>query len=158
VTVWASGDKHKWEIAGSGTIERSARGEQLSLYVPECWARHVRAEVRNEDDPPLVVSRIQVEALRRELVFPAEATGSYWLYSGNPEAKPVHYDLGRVLPAQVGALPALFGSLEKNPDYKPPKPPVSERSPWLLPGLLVLLVPVLALIAFRMLRQVNSSR
>jgi Protein of unknown function (DUF3999) len=158
VTVSASRDKKKWEIAGFGTIERSAGGEQLSVYVPEHWARYVRGEVRNEDNPPLVFSRVRVQALRRQLIFPADASGSYWLYSGNPKAEPVQYDLGTILPPQVNALPALFGPLEKNPGYKPPKPPVSERSPWLLPGLLALLVPVLGIIAFRMLQQVNSSR
>jgi hypothetical protein len=158
VTVSASRDNKKWEIAGFGTIERSAGGEHLSVYVPEHWARYVRAEVRNEDNPPLVLSRVRVQALRRELIFPAEVNGSYWLYSGNPKAEPVHYDLGKILAPQVNALPALFGPLEKNPSYQAPRPPVSERLPWLLPGLLVLLVPVLGIIAFRMLRQVNSSR
>ena len=113
--------------------------------------------MRNEDDPPLVFSRIRIEALRRELMFRAEMAGSYWLYSGNPKAEPVHYDLGTILPAQVNALPAIFGRLENNPNYRPSKPPVSARSPWLLPGLLVLLVPVLGTIAFLMLRQVHSS-
>jgi len=157
VTVSASHDNKTWQIAGFGTIVRSAGGEQLSISLPEHWARYVRAEVRNEDDPPLVFSRVRIEGLRRELIFRAEMAGSYWLYSGNPKAAPVHYDLGTILPAQVNALPAVFGHLEKNPDYRPSKPPVSERSPWLLPGLLILLVPVLGTIAFRMLRQVNSS-
>jgi len=157
VTVSVSDDRKTWEIAGFGTIERSTGGEHLSVSVPEHWARYVRAQVRNEDNPPLAFSRVRVEALRRELIFPADLTGSYWLYSGNPKAEPAHYDLGTILPAEVDAVSASFGRLEKNPSYQGPKTPVSERSPWLLPGLLVLLVPVLGTIAFRMLRQVNSS-
>lgn len=157
VTVSASHDKKNWEVAGFGTIERSRAGEHLSISVPEHWARYIRAEVRNQDDPPLIFSEVQVEAVRRELIFPADVTGSYWLYSGNPKAESVHYDLATILPAQVSALPAIFGALEKNPSYRPPKLPVTERSPWLLPVLLVLLVPVLGTIAFRMLRQVSPS-
>jgi hypothetical protein len=155
VTVSVSRDGKSWSTAGFGHIERTNRHEQLFLTVPEQWARYVRFTVTNEDNPPLTFTRIQVEAMRRELLFPAETAGSYWLYSGNPKAEPVRYDLRTILPVQVRALPATFGRIEKNPDYQAPKPPVTERSPWLLPGLILILAPILGAIAFRMLRQVN---
>jgi hypothetical protein len=127
------------------------------VTVPEEWTRYLRVTVSNEDNPPLGFSRLRIEAPRRELIFPAEREGSYWLYSGNPKAEPVRYDLGTILPVQLNALQATLGPDDRNPSYQKPKPPVTERSPWLLSGLLVVLVPILGAIAVRMLRQVNTS-
>ncbi len=158
VTVSVSQDRKTWSRAAYGNVERTSRREELFVPVPEQWTRYVRVAVSNEDNPPLTFTRIRVEAIRRELIFPAEPAGSYWLYSGNVKAEPVRYDLRAVLPLDVNAVPATFGSPEKNPDYRPPKPPITERSPWLLTALLLVLVPALGFIAFRMLRQVKTTR
>jgi hypothetical protein len=158
VTVSASNDRKSWSVAGFGKVERTSRQEQLVVTFPEQWARYIRAAINNEDNPPLNFNRIRVEALKRELIFPAEIAGPYWLYSGNPKAEPARYDLRSTLPSEVNAPRAAFGPIAKNPDYKAPERPVTERSPWLLPGLLVLLVPALGAIAFRMLRQLRTSQ
>ena len=158
VTLSVSQDKKTWSRAAYGNVERTSRREELFVAVPEQWTRYVQVAVSNEDNPPLTFTRVQVEAVKRELIFPAERAGTYWLYSGNIRAQPARYDLRAVLPLDVGAVPATFGSPEKNPDYRAPKPPVTERSPWLLSALLVVLIPALGAIAFRMLRQVKATR
>lgn len=157
LTISVSQDRKSWSTVGYGNVERTSRRERLFVTIPEQWARYVRVAVNNEDNPPLTFTRIRVEAIRTELIFPAEAAGSYWLYSGNLKAERVRYDLPMLLPADVSAVPATFGSPGKNPEYRPPKPPITERSPWLLSALLVVLVPALGAIAFRMLRQIKTT-
>jgi hypothetical protein len=157
VTVSVSADRKNWSVAGSGYIERTSSRERSDVTVPESWARYVRLAITNADNPPLAITRVCIEAIKRELIFPAENAGSFWLYSGNPKAEPVHYDLQWVLPAEVSTSSATLGPVVKNPDYQAPRPPVTERSPWLLPTILVVLVPMLGLMAYRMLRQVNTS-
>jgi hypothetical protein len=157
VTLSVSRDRKNWLVSGFGNIERTSSREGLFVSVSEVWSRYVRVAVSNGDNPPLSFRRVRAEAVRSELIFPADQPGPYWLYSGNSKAEPVHYDLQTVLPGQVPTFNATLGPVENNPTYQAPKPPVSERSPWLLPTLLLVLVPTLGLIAFRMLRQVNSS-
>ncbi len=157
VTVSVSRDRKNWSVSGFGNVERTSNREDLFVSLPEAWSRYVRVAVSNEDNPPLSFRRVRAEAIRRELIFPADQPGAYWLYSGNSKAEPVHYDLQTVLPSQVHAAAASLGPVEKNPNYQAPRQPVTERSPWLLPTVLLVLVPALGAIAFRMLRQVNSS-
>ena len=158
VNVSVSHDGKTWSPAGFGNIERTTRQEQISVTIPEQWARFLRLAIRNEDNPPLTITRVRVEEIKRELIFPAETAGSYWLYSGNGKADPARYDLRAVLADQVGVVPATLGSIQNNPNYEAPKPPVTERSPWLLPTLLLVLVPALGATAFRMLRRVGTPQ
>lgn len=157
VTLSVSRDKKVWSTGGFGTLERTAREVRLTIEVPEQWDRYVRTVVRNNDNSPLSFTDVRFEAIRRELVFPAEEPGPYWLYSGNAMAAPVRYDLTAILPAQLSAIPVTLGPVERNPEYQPPSPPVTERSPWLLTALLLLMAPVIGIIAIRMLRQAKVS-
>jgi hypothetical protein len=156
VTVWSSTDRQKWSQAGGGLLARSATREQLTLAIPEQWERYVRVSIRNEDNAPLNVTRGRFEALRREVIFALKEQGEYWLYTGNAAANAPQYDLASVIPFDLRPGPATLGASERNPRYQAPQSPITERSPWLLTGLVIVLVPLMGWLAFRMLRQTRA--
>jgi len=133
-------------------------GSQLSVSYPETTRRYLRLTVHNEDNPPLDIQDVEVYGFTRKLLFPAGPGGSYQLYYGNPRARAPTYDLERFLPyLETEGLPvAILEAQSDNPEFQAPRPPLSERLPWLIPlvvGVAALAVGLLLLGVVRQARK-----
>jgi hypothetical protein len=153
VEISTSSDAKAWSFAGQGVVSRTSQEERLSIDFPDQWNRYVKVTVFNADSAPLKVTRLRLSSLRRLLEFPSEATGPYWLYSGNPEAKQPSYDLASLTPAPAVSV----GAPEPNPQYRAPTRPWSDRNPHLLNFVLLAAVAVMGYITIRFLRKVRTG-
>lgn len=156
--VRTSGDGDRWTGAGGGLLYRAGGSRHLQLELVNVHPRRMRIEAQDRDNPPLELSAFSLEAPVRFVVFPARTTGRYQLYLGRADAVMPDYDLPSVLsragPLEFAAHAA--GDWENNPEYvAPPVPgkPVSERFPWLLPGVLGVAVLGMGAAAWRLLRK-----
>jgi hypothetical protein len=107
--------------------------------------------IDNGDDPPLPVRSVRLQMLQRSLCFEAAGIGQYNLFYGDPALTAARYDYARLFTPQKDAIQATAGPEQRNPEYqpRPDQRPLTERYPGLLWGALVLVVVVLAGIAFR---------
>lgn len=162
--LWSSTDGQRWRRIGSGYLFRVAQpkfsGSNLTLTYPETAARYLRLDIYNGDDRPLGFTGATARGTLRSVVFNAQRGGQYFLSYGNVNARYPEYDLERLFPyLEVPAIAgATLGPKHLNPAFVAPLPPVvpfTERYPWLLPMLLVVVaLGLLGLIA-RFVRQVK---
>ena len=162
VEIETSKDAKSWLYSGQGAISRTADYEQLTLSLPEQWERYVRLRVHNGDNAPLPVRRIALSAFRRQLKFPSNAAGQYWIYYGNSDSdvKRPSYDFAHIVSSQSTTAAAALGAEEINPDYRapvPPQKPWSDRHPRALYAVLAAAVLVMGYVAVRFLMKVKAS-
>jgi hypothetical protein len=155
--IATSSDAKAWLFAGQGVISRTAREEHLSIGFPEQWNRYVRLTVFHGDSAPLKVARIRLSAFRRLLEFPSTATGEYWLYAGNPEARRPSYDLAGLGTAGADVPNTTPGGAEANPQYRAPERPWTDRNPYVLNFFLIAAVGVMGYVTMRLLRRVKAG-
>jgi hypothetical protein len=150
LTVDASDDEftrpYQLEAVGEENVRRIlAQGEwrrrrnearrQLEIVFPEVMARRLRLVVTDYRNPPLNLLHVRYSAAAREVVFSRPASAApLRLYVGNPKAGSPHYDFAASLPDKLAPPPlrTSLGELAKNPDYRPPPKPWTERWPWLV--------------------------
>jgi hypothetical protein len=125
------------QFLASGQWQRSL-GEDRPLEVkfPEVTARRLRLVVTDFRNEPLDLRSVTYSAPARQVVFEPkpDLAQPLRLYFGNPNAGAPHYDFAATLPATFNPAPER-GSLEgltRNPDYRPPPKPWTERWPWLV--------------------------
>ena len=164
VSLEGSDDRELWRTVSGGQAIYSYdtakfTGKQLDLSYPEVTYRYLRATIHNEDNPPLSIDGIEAEGLARRVLFLAQPGETYSLYYGNPDAGPVSYDLANLLP-YLDAESPLTGSLgaqTDNPQFTVPKPPFSERFPWLITVGVAAAAAVMALLLYGFLKQAKKS-
>ncbi len=152
VTVEGSPDAQSWAVLREGV-------EIFDFTVEERHFNYLRATIHNEDNPLLSIDGIEAEGLARRVLFLAQPGETYSLYYGNPGAGPVSYDLANLLP-YLDAESPLTGSLgaqTDNPQFTVPKPPFSERFPWLITVGVAAAAAVMALLLFGFLKQAKKS-
>jgi hypothetical protein len=154
-TVESSADGEQWRESGSGMLYRAAGKESLEVGLGRVYPRRMRLSLTEWDNPALEIAAVRLEAPVRRVVFPARVAGRYQVYLGKEEARMPDYDVGAVLARSSGVAPAAveLGAWVENPEYVPPAKPVSERWPWLLPGVLGLAVAVMGWWAWGLLRR-----
>jgi hypothetical protein len=123
------------QVIVTGELRRqlSQADKPLVISFPETTARRLRLVVTDQRNPPLNLTAARYTAAARQVIFkPAEAQGALRLYFGNPTAPAPGYDFARTLPATLDPAPAeaALGARERNPDYRPPPKPWTERYPW----------------------------
>jgi hypothetical protein len=118
---------------------RRRRGEQprpLEAAFGEVMARRLRLVVTDYRNPSLNLTGVCYAAPARQVVFaPAQGQAPpLRLYFGNPQAQAPHYDFAATLPEKLDPPPAraALGAPVKNPEYRPPPKPWTERWPWLV--------------------------
>ena len=115
----------------------------LTATFPEVRARRLRLIVTDNRDPPLRLTAARSTAASRQLVFtpPAGWAPPLRLYFGNPDSAAGRYnDYAAALPAALDPPPTRvrlagyedMGDVEKNPEYRAPPKPFTERFPWLI--------------------------
>ncbi len=156
-----SKDKEKWDVIKSRDVIFSYQtpkftGSKLAITYQESTYRYMRLTIFNKDDAPLSVQGLAASGVLRNLVFEAEPEGEYKLYYGNRDARYPQYDIEsyfqyldveNIPQATLGtqALNSLF--IEK----LPPKPPLSERFPWLFPAVLAIGIALLGSLLVKLL-------
>ena len=160
-TEW-SDDRKEWISDGYSTVYRIEGSESLQMPVGSRRARYLRVTLYHGDDKPLKLTSVSVEAIARNIIFPSQSTGDYWLYFGNPTAHAPSYDLAMVLARGTldSAVTVSAETRQENPGYKPPEPPVkpiSERYPGLLYGVLGIAVLGLGYFTVRFMQGVKDS-
>ncbi len=121
----------------------------------ETRAARLRIIVTDNRNSPLQIEQVQYSADARQVVIAApQASESYQLYFGNPEADDPNYDFARNLPLRLTPEPsrAQLGAIAMNPIYEPEPLPVTERFPWLIYVVLSIACVVLAGIALSLSR------
>jgi hypothetical protein len=123
------------QVIASGELRRqpSQPDRPLVISFPEVTARRLRLVVTDQRNPPLNLTGAHSSAAARQVIFkPGDAQGALRLYFGNLTAPAPGYDFARTLPATLDPAPAetTLGAREKNPDYRPPPKPWTERYPW----------------------------
>lgn len=167
VALEGSNDKDKWYIVTTRDIIFSFQtpkftGSKLDIVYPENNYRYLRLTVFNQDNTPLNVAGASVSGVLRKLVFEAQQGETYKLYYGNPEVRYPQYDIEKYFKyLETEDLPtAQLGAHTRNPLYErktPPKPPISERSPWLLPLVLSISVVILGAFLFKLFLSVKKK-
>ena len=160
-TEWSDNGKD-WIPDGFSTVYRTEGSESLQLQVGSRRSRYLRVTLYHGDDKPLKLTAVAVEAIARNIIFPSQTAGEYWLYFGNPKARTASYDLAMVLAKGTldNAVTVNADGRQENPGYKPPDPPVkplSERNPGLLYGVLGVAVLGLGYFAVRFMQGVKDS-
>ena len=132
--------------------------ERLALETPrEVFDAPSRwtVTITNGDDMPLSLQSVRLEMLERTLCFDATAGASYVLRYGDRALAAPQYDYARLFTAQANAIRATVGPEQLNPAWqpRPDERPFTERHPILLWVALVLVIALLAAIAFKSLKR-----
>lgn len=132
-----------------GMLRRKPGDPPLAIHFREVQTRWLKLTIIDSRNPPLSLHGVEYAAAARQLVFRVPAGGGELrAYVGNPEAMAPNYDFAAALPGTLGDLPAGdFGARQASPDYVPPPvrvPPWTERHAWLLDGVFVVSLLVLA--------------
>jgi hypothetical protein len=108
----------------------------MVITFPETLARRLRLVVTDYRNTALTIQSARYTSPARQVIFdpPADMTPPVRLYFGNPDAAAPHYDFAATRPPELKPTPlrGSLGELTKNPDYRPPPLPWSERWPWLV--------------------------
>lgn len=114
--------------------------------------------IDNGDDPPLPVQSVRLQMMQRSLCFDGAGTGQYTLFYGDPALTAARYDYATLFTPQKDAAQATAGPEQPNPEYqpRPDQRPLTERYPALLWGALVVVIAVLAGIAFRSAKRTGA--
>ena len=137
-------------------------GEQLSVTYPETTQRYLRIVIHDADNPPLTVTGAQVWGAQRRVLFFAQPDEEYKAFYGNADAQRPTYDIDRLLSfLDTEDLPvAELGVQTDNPMYVAPvtpRPPLTERLPWLLPVALALAALLVGGLLLNVLRKARSA-
>jgi hypothetical protein len=158
--ILTSANGKDWAYVSAGVVYRFPDEAPAALEFPERHDRYLRLRILNGDDRPIQVSRAEFQTLLRRVRFLADSTGEYALLCGNPKANAPSYDLSVILsrraPAPDVALAA--GAARRNPGYKPPEKPWSERHPELLWTTLAIAVLSMGYVTVRFLQKVIQAQ
>ncbi|OGZ98720.1 MAG: hypothetical protein A3C07_00330 [Candidatus Sungbacteria bacterium RIFCSPHIGHO2_02_FULL_47_11] len=165
VAVYESSDKKEWHSLGHGYIfsidTPKFKGSNLSFQYPESNKRYLKLSIINYDDRPIDIGGVTLGGVVRRVLFQRDPAKEYYVYLGNPKARRPQYDIEKISQyVDADQLDRVeTGPVEKNSSYIPIKPPLTERSPYVLPLILGLVVVLLAFLLLRLIlrtRQTNS--
>ncbi len=168
VALEGSNDKQNWSsVTGTDVIFNYDTpkfvGTKSILNYPESNYRYLKLTVFNRDDQPVNLDNFRVSGVLRKVLFEAEPNIAYRLYYGNNKARFAEYDLGAFLQYldTSNTINGVLGAQEKNGDFKgeiAPEVPLTERYPYLLAGILGIMVLILGTIVVRMAFAVKKGR
>jgi hypothetical protein len=120
VEVWTRDDAAaEWRFAGAGDVHRIGASVKDEVAA-SARARFIRIDLHHDDDPPLEIESVAVEASRPYLVVEAVSDESVALYTGSAWVEPARFDAARRLGAQgAGWLAAVLGPGEENAGHRP---------------------------------------
>lgn len=167
VNVQASADGANWQTLTQGEVFKLATplftGEHLSIDYPESKLRYLRVVIFNYDDQPINwFPKVVISAIDRSVIFAPAPRNDYALFYGNDRATAPQYDFARFFQyiESTQLAHALLGAQAMNPSFTPPRAkavPYSEKKPYLLNMVLVVLVVVITLLIIWYLKKLKLS-
>ena len=166
VQISESDDKNNWRAIGYAYIfsvnTPKFTGLNLEFSYPESNDRYLKLSILNRDDRPIAISGVKITGLVRRILFNFDPSKEYFIYLGNPDAKRPQYDIESISQyVDFNLINQVSASLvEKNSSFKektPPLPPLSERSPYVLPTVLGIAVAILAFLLLRLVTKLKKS-
>jgi hypothetical protein len=158
VEIETSRNGQDWLYVAAGVLSRTPEREELTIDIPEHSGRYRRARIYNGDDKPLPIESLTISGFERVVTFPANASGTFWVYYGNPDARAPTYDFGRIVgegaPVTVSLGPEQANSLYRAPP--PPKKAWSDEHPGLLYTMLGLAVAIMGYVTVRFMLKVPT--
>ncbi|MEA2098212.1 MAG: DUF3999 family protein [Patescibacteria group bacterium] len=170
VVIYESSDKNSWRKVGESYIFNYNTpkfvGANLEISYSETSERYLRIEIFNGDNKPISITGVSTKTILRSIVFQHginTAGKSYQLYYGNPKADFPQYDLEKFFPyLDTGKyISSSLSSEKSNSFYQEkitPLPPISERIPYLVPGILVMAILMMGFIVFKFMKKVNTDK
>jgi len=161
IAIFDSSNKTDWRLLTYGYIYRIETplftGTNLDFAYPETNRRYLKISVLNGDDRAILIGGVSLYGVVRRVIFSYDPAKEYFAYLGRPDARRPQYDFEKISQyLDISSLDQVSaGRVEENPEYKAPevpKAPITERSPYVLP---VILGVVVALLAFLLLRLVS---
>ncbi|MBI5140118.1 MAG: DUF3999 family protein [Candidatus Vogelbacteria bacterium] len=159
IVISESADRVFWKVLGNGYIFSIATpeftGGNLKFYYPESRKRYLKISILNRDDQSIEISDVKLYGAVRKVLFSLRPDQKYYMYFGNTKAKAGEYDLSTVSQylSAVNIGNASINKPEKNLEFTPTLPPLSERSPYILPSFLILVVIILGVILVKLLKK-----
>jgi hypothetical protein len=168
VALEGSNDKQNWYKLTSEDVIFNYNtpkfvGAKSTLSYPESNYRYLKLTVFNRDDRPINIDGFRVSGVLRKVLFEAEPGTNYKLYYGNNKARFAEYDLGAFIQYldTTNTVVGVLGAQEKNSEFKgeiAPEVPLTERYPYLLAGVLGIMVLILGTVVVRMAFAVKKGR
>ncbi len=123
--------EHSAHIA-SGTLSPAEGTSEVTLRFDEAFASELTLTIIDDRNPPLQIYSVVAVSAVRQLLFDASAvSGPLRLYYGNMSAAAPFYDFADRLDRRPTPQATFFLEPErKNPDYRAPEKPFTERAPW----------------------------
>ena len=158
-TTWTLVDQdHEFFVYDTAKIQR----QQLDLLYPEVTNRYLRLTFLNGDSPPVNIKTIDIQGLRRLLIFEGSPDAHYNVYYGNlfEKVEPkydleqviTHVDIENINLAKLGREKVNLSFEQKSIE------PLSGRYPWLLPSAVTTLIIILGLVLIRILRLTTKEK
>lgn len=152
-------DPQNRRLVASGELVRRVNEPREPLVIKldqEEHARKLRLVVTDYSNATLPITAIMASAPARQVVFDLkeQTSGPLRLFFGNYNADSPHYDFEMEVATRLPASPARasVGSFLRNPGYRPPPLPFTERQPWLIYLVLAVSSMALALILLNLAR------
>ncbi len=168
VAIYESDDKISWHQLGSGYIFNlntpKFTGANLNVGYSESGSRYLKAEIYNGNNTPLSVRGVSIKTVLMSIAFQyGEGAGYYALYYGNSKARFPEYDLETFFSYfdTENYFSASLSAETQNSYYaeeKPPVTPLTERIPYLLESVLVIVILIMGFFVFRFMKKVGSAR
>jgi hypothetical protein len=159
------GVRRTWEKIGEATLSRvdfkNLKREQLSIPFPESRHSQFRLVIDDRDSPPLEVAGIKAEGNVYEIVYLAVPEQNYQLVYGSSDAEPAAYDtsaLQELLHEKFQPAQAGLGAQAPWKGQGPAEIKWSKlaNNPFLLGGIIALLVVVLGWGLYRAMRRMEK--
>ena len=160
VAIFDSDNKTDWRLLSNAYLfvidTPKFRGSSLDFSYPESNRRYLRLSIYNRDDKPINISEAGLYGIVRRILFKFDSVKDYYVYLGNSEARRPQYDIEAISQYvdAVGLNRVSAEPVEKNGDYVvavAPRPPLTERSPYILPVILGIVVAILAFLLLKTL-------
>lgn len=159
VLVFSNRNGRKWRLAGQGMISQvqhyGETKERLTVGFQPVRSSLWRVEVENESDPPLANLRIRLSMTPQRIVFRQLRGRQYRLLYGESVVPKPEYELAQTVPGSALRAAPLLAAAEAqqiNQDWVDPRP-WTEKHPTVLWVATILAALLLALAAFRAVRQ-----
>jgi len=165
IAIYDSSNKSDWRLLTYGylyDVRTSVfTGSNLSFAYPESNRRYLKISVLNGDDRPISINGVSLYGVVRRVIFSYDPAKEYFVYLGRSDARRPQYDFEKISQyLDISSLDQVSaGRVEENPEYKAPevsKAPITERSPYVLPLLLGVVVAVLAFLLLRVVTRVKA--
>jgi hypothetical protein len=131
---------------------------QLSavLNIPECKAGYLLLEITNNDDPPLVVTKVSTYAIAQQLVAWLDKGKAYHIYTGNDTLAPPVYDLSQFRDSIPALLP--IAAINQLVRIEPATLPIATKtsSQWIWITIIVLAI-LMSVLSFRLMKEVKGK-